>query len=317
MKKALLVLLALSLPAAAQNYPAKPIRLYTQFGPGTPGDVFGRVLGASMSQVMGQSVVVDSRPAGGGVLVAGLTARSDPDGYTLAILTATVPVAGPVLNRSSMPFDPVKDLTPVVSLIESNSVIVVNAALPINSLKELIGYAKANPGKLSYGTTGVGSSHHLSGEQLDMLTGVKMVHIPYKTSPVVDAAAGVLPIAISITPQTLPLIKAGKVRPIAVTTGNRFRLLPDVPTVTETIPEFEPLPAWTGIYGPAGLPQQVIQRIHADAVAALNQPDTQAKIREIGFDPVVSTSQADFLARSKRGIELTERIVKAAKIEVK
>jgi len=308
---------AAPLAAVAQSYPNKPVRMYTQFGPGTPGDVFGRVLGAAMTPIMGQTVVVDSRPGGGGVLVAGLVARAEPDGYTVAILTATVPVAGAVLSRSTLPFDPLKDLTPVVSLIESNSVIVVNAALPVNSLKELIDYARANPGKLSYGTTGVGSSHHLSGEQLDMLTGGKMVHIPYKTSPVVDAASGVLPMAISITPQTMPLIRAGKIRPIAVTTAKRFRLLPDVPTVGESLPQFEPLPAWTGIYGPAGLPREVVQRLHANAAAALALPETQAKIREIGFEPVVSASQADFLARSRRGVELTERIVKAAKIETK
>src|SRR5688572_12094297 len=154
MKKLLLVLLWIPLAAAAQAYPSKPIRIYTQFGPGTPGDVFSRVLGAAMSPIMGQPIVVDSRPAGGGVLVAGLTARAEPDGYTVAILTTTVPIAGAVLSRASLPFDPVKDLTPVVSLIESSSIIVVNSSLPVSSLKELIDYARSNPGKISYGTTG-------------------------------------------------------------------------------------------------------------------------------------------------------------------
>ena len=318
LKKLIAVLAAaacLPLGALAQSYPNKPVRMYTQFGPGTPGDVFVRVLAAAMSPIMGQPILVDSRPGGGGVLVAGLTARAEPDGYTVAVLTATVPVVGALLSKSPLPFDPVKDLLPVTSLIESASLVVVNASLGVDSLAALIEYAKRNPGKVSYGTTGIGSSHHLNGEQLSMLTGANMVHIPYKTSPVADAASGVLPMAITIAPQAMPFLKLGKIRALAVTTSRRLRALPDVPLVSEVVPGFEPMPSWTGIYGPAGLPGAVLRRLHADASAALNQADVQAKIQEIGFDIVMSTSHEDFAAKSKRGVDLTARIVKAAKIE--
>jgi tripartite-type tricarboxylate transporter receptor subunit TctC len=289
--------------------------MYTQFGPGTPGDVLARVVAAAMSPIMGQPILVDSRPGGGGVLVAGMTARAEPDGYTVAMLTATVPVVGALLSKTPLPFDPVKDLAPVASIVESASLVVVNASLGIDSLGGLIEYAKRNPGKISYGTTGVGSSHHLNGEQLSMLTGTSMVHIPYKTSPVADAASGVLPMAITIAPQAVPLLKAGKIRALGVTTSRRFHVLPDVPLVSEVVPAFEPMPSWTGIYGPANLPEAVLRRLHADATAALNQPEVQAKIQQIGFYIVLSSSPEDFAARSKRGVELTARIVKAAKIE--
>ncbi len=318
MKRLIAVLAAaafLPLGALAQGYPSKPIRLYTQFGPGTPGDVFVRVLAGSMSPIIGQPILVDSRPGGGGVLVASLAARAEPDGYTLAVLTATVPVVGALLSRTPLPFDPVKDLLPVVSLIESASVVVVNASLGIDSLAALIEYAKHNPGKISYGTTGIGSSHHLNGEELSMLTGADLTHIPYKTSPVADAASGVLPMAITIAPQAVPLLKLGKIRALAVTTSRRIRALPDVPLASEVVPGFEPMPSWTGIYGPAELPRAVTQRLHADAFAALNRADVQAKIQEIGFDIVMSASPEDFAEKSRRGVALTARIVKTARIE--
>jgi tripartite-type tricarboxylate transporter receptor subunit TctC len=180
---------------------------------------------------------------------------------------------------------------------------------------ELVAYAKKNPGKLTYGTTGIASSHHLNGEQLAMLTAIQLVHAPYKSTPVADAASGVLPLTFAIVAQAMPFIRSGKVRPLAMTTERRIRTLPDVPLMSEVVPGFDPTPAWTGLYGPARLPAPISKRVHEAVVAALSPADVQAKISDIGFDVALSHSPEDFAARLQRGIDLTARIVKAAKIE--
>jgi len=311
----LAALLAHAVPACAQGFPSKPIRMYTQFGAGAPGDVFARIFAASLSTVIGQPVIIDSRPGGGGVLVASLTTRAEPDGYTVVMLTATVPVSIALPSRTPLPFDPSKDLTPVAMVIEAASLLVASNTLGVNSVPELIEFAKKNPGKLSYGTTGIVSSHHLNGEQFDMLTGTQMVHIPYKSAPVADTAAGMLPLTYAIAAQAMPFIRSGKVRALAMTTDRRLKTLPDVPMMQEVVPGFEPAPAWTGVYGPARLPPAVLRRLHDDINRSLSVPDVVSKINDVGFDVVLSATAEEFAQRMRKGIDLTARIVKAAKIE--
>ena len=311
----LAALLAHAVPACAQGFPSKPIRMYTQFGAGAPGDVFARIFAASLSTVIGQPVIIDSRPGGGGVLVASLTTRAEPDGYTVVMLTATVPVSIALPSRTPLPFDPSKDLTPVAMVIEAASLLVASNTLGVNSVSELIEFAKKNPGKLSYGTTGIVSSHHLNGEQFDMLTGTQMVHIPYKSAPVADTAAGMLPLTYAIAAQAMPFIRSGKVRALAMTTDRRLKTLPDVPMMQEVVPGFDPAPAWTGVYGPARLPPAVLRRLHDDINRSLSVPDVVSKINDVGFDVVLSATAEEFAQRMKKGIDLTARIVKAAKIE--
>ena len=301
--------------AQAQTYPSKPIRMYTQFGPGAPGDVFARIFAQSLGNMLGQPVVIDSRPGGGGVLVASLATRAEPDGYTLVLLTATVPVLAALPTKTPLPFDPLKDLTPIGMVIEAASLLVAGSHMNIGSIGELIEYAKKNPGRLSYGSTGIASSHHLNGEQLAMLTGTQMVHIPYKSTPVADSASGVLPLTFAIAAQAMPFIKSGKVRPLAMTTDRRLKTLPDVPLMHELIPGFEPAPAWTGVYGPARLPRALVNRLHADINRSLSVPEVAAKINDVGFDIVLSATAEEFAARLRKGIDLTARIAKAAKIE--
>ncbi len=308
-------LLAHAVPAWSQGYPSKPIRMYTQFGAGAPGDVFARIFAASLSTVIGQPVIIDSRPGGGGVLVASLTTRAEPDGYTVVMLTATVPVSIALPSRTPLPFDPSKDLTPVAMVIEAASLLVASNTLGVNSVAELIEFAKKNPGKLSYGTTGIVSSHHLNGEQFDMLTGTQMVHIPYKSAPVADTAAGMLPLTYAIAAQAMPFIRSGKVRALAMTTDRRLKTLPETPLMQEVVPGFEPAPAWTGVYGPARLPPAVLRRLHDDINRSLSVPDVVSKINDVGFDVVLSATAEEFAQRMKKGIDLTARIVKAAKIE--
>ena len=311
----LAALLAHAVPACAQGFPSKPIRMYTQFGAGAPGDVFARIFAASLSTVIGQPVIIDSRPGGGGVLVASLTTRAEPDGYTVVMLTATVPVSIALPSRTPLPFDPSKDLTPVAMVIEAASLLVASNTLGVNSVAELIEFAKKNPGKLSYGTTGIVSSHHLNGEQFDMLTGTQMVHIPYKSAPVADTAAGMLPLTYAIAAQAMPFIRSGKVRALAMTTDRRLKTLPETPLMQEVVPGFEPAPAWTGVYGPARLPPAVLRRLHDDINRSLSVPDVVSKINDVGFDVVLSATAEEFAQRMKKGIDLTARIVKASKIE--
>ena len=305
----------LATTALAQPFPSKPIRMYTQFGPGAPGDVFARIFAQSLGNMLGQPVVIDSRPGGGGVLVASVTTRAEPDGYTLVILTATVPVLVALPTKTPLPFDPVKDLTPIGMVIEAASVLVAGSPMGINSIADLIDYARKNPGKLSYGTTGIASSHHLNGEQMGMLTGTQMVHIPYKSAPVADSASGVLPLTFAIAAQAMPFIKSGKVKALAMTTDRRLKTLPEVPLMQEQIPGFEPAPAWTGVYGPARMPPAVVARLHAAINRSLSVPEVAAKINDIGFDIMLTGTAEEFAARLKKGIDLTARIAKAAKIE--
>ncbi len=313
---ALLLLAALPSIAIAQAYPVKPVRLYTQFGLGGGGDLASRWFAPALSQRLGQPVVVDSRSGGGGIVAAGQVARAAADGYSLVLLSPTVPTAAVLPPKTPLPFDPAKDLTPVGSLWDTGTVLVANSSLPASTIGELIDYAKKNPGKLYYGTTGIASSHHLNGEQLNMLAGIQMVHVPYKNSPVADTAAGVLPLTHVILVQALPFIRSGKVRALAITTRQRIGALPDVPTLGEVLKGYEPAPSWTGMFGPGQLPAGIARRLNDDTIATLSTPEARNRLQELGFDTSFSASPEEFAARLKKDLELTVRIVKAARIEV-
>lgn len=322
MKRSLPTLLAAALPllagtpfAIAQAYPVKPIRLYTQFGLGGGGDLASRVFAPALAQRIGQPVVVDARSGGGGIVAAGLVARAEPDGYTLAMLSTNVPTAAVLPPKTPLPFDPAKDLSAIGSMWETASVLVATNTVPFGNMGELIEYAKKNPGKLSYGTTGVASSHHLNGEQLNMLAGVQTVHIPYKNSPVADTAAGILPLTHVILVQAMPFIKAGKVKALAITTRQRVSALPDVPPMHEVVKGYEPTPSWTALFGPGRLPAALARRLNDDMTATIATPELRARLQELGFDPMLSASPEVFAVQLKKDLELIARIVKAAKIE--
>ena len=305
-----------SVPGAAfaQAFPSKPTRLITQFGPGAPGDLIARLVAQQLSEVTGQPVVVDNRVGAGGVLALTAVARAAPDGYTLSVSNSTVPVVSVVLAKTPPPFDPVKDLTPVTIVGDIATLIVASSTLPQNSLREVIDFAKSNPGKISYGTTGVGGPQHMAGEQIRLLTGADLTHIPYKTSPVLDAASGALQLAFVVSAQALPLIKAGKVKLVAVLADSRFRLMPEVPTVTEVVPGFEPPPRWTAMFAPGGLPPAILHRLHADIVKGMGSPQGRTRTIDLGFEPLTSKSPEEFAAQVHREIELVARIAKAANI---
>jgi tripartite-type tricarboxylate transporter receptor subunit TctC len=301
--------------ACAQGFPAKPIRMVTQFSAGASGDTVVRTITAPLAEVIGVPVVVDNRAGAGGVLAAEIVKQAPPDGYTLFAGTSSTQIIRLYIAKST-PFDPVRDFTPVTQCIESVTTIIVNPALPASTLKELIEYARRNPGKIAYGTSGIGSEHHLSGEQIKQLAGIDMLHVPYKASMqgLLDVVSGRLPMAFAIYVVALPHIKSGKVRALAVVRDRRNALLPDVPAVPEMVPGFEPPPSWIGIFGPAGLPGPLLKRLNADLVKTLNLAETRAKLADQGLD-VIGSSPEEFAARIERQKQLVARIVKSAGIQ--
>jgi tripartite-type tricarboxylate transporter receptor subunit TctC len=306
-----------AIPSAAwaQAYPAKPIRMISQFAAGSGGDVLARIVASAMSDVMGQPVVMENQAGAGGAVAAQAVARAAPDGYTILAATPGTQVTRVFLVRNST-FDPIKDFTPITAVGETPTLIIAHPSLPVNSFKELLAYAKANPGKLSYGTSGIGSPHHLSAEQIKMLTGVEMTHVPYKAGAqaMIDVITGQIPLSYSIIAPAMPHIKSGKVKPLVTVRSKRALWLPNIPTVEELVPGFDAPASWTGLFGPANLPQPVLRRLNGDTVKAMNQPEVMKKINEAGFE-VIGNSPEEFAALIKRQVELTGRIVKAAGIK--
>lgn len=309
------LLLAASLPALSQSYPAKPVRLITQFSAGSSGDMLLRTFAQPFSEILGQPLIVENQAGAGGIVAAQQIARSAPDGYNLLGGTSATQVIRRFMSKT-MPFDPARDFTPISQLIESTTVIVAAPSLPAGNLRDLIAYAKANPGKIAFGTSGVGSEHHLSGEQIAQITGAQMVHVPYKASlqALLDTAADRLPMSFAILSVALPQVKAGKVRFIAVVGEKRSARLPDVPSIAEVVPGFEPPPSWVGILGPAKMPAPLLARISADIIKAMNLPETRQKLEAQLLDVVASTPE-EFAAKIRRQTELVSRIVKGAGIE--
>jgi tripartite-type tricarboxylate transporter receptor subunit TctC len=299
--------------ALSQPYPSKPIRMVTQFGIGAPGDLLVRTVASYMAEYMGQPVVVDNRTGAAGIIAARVGASAAPDGYTIIALSAGVPVIQAVLGKQLL-FDPVRDLTPVTGVGDTASLIVAHPSVA-DSLTELLAKAKAQPGKLFYGTTGIGSQHHLAGEEINMLAGVSIVHIPYKVSPIMDTASGALPLTYVIASQGLPQVTAGKVKALAVVGNSRLQQLPSVPAVDEVVAGFEPPPGWTGLFVPAGMPASLLQRVHADAVKAITSTECTSKIIALAHEPIPSKSPEEFSALVKRQIALVSRIVSSAGIK--
>jgi tripartite-type tricarboxylate transporter receptor subunit TctC len=309
------VCLAAPLASWAQAYPSKPIRVISQFAAGAGGDVGTRIACVAMSEMLGQPVIIENRAGGGGVLAAEGVAHSAPDGYTLLVSTPGTQVMRLFMAKAS--FDPVKDFQPITAVGQSVAFIIANPAFPPNSMKELLDYARRNPGKVSFGTSGVGSEHHLSAEQIKMLTGVDIVHVPYKAGAqaMTDVISGQIPMSFSISGPVYPALRAGKLKVIAVVAEKRYSRLPDVGTVGEVIPGFEPVQGWIGLFAPAGLPQPILRRLSGDIIKGLSIADTRAKFVDAGFE-VILNSPEEFAALIKRQIELVGKILKATGIRL-
>src|SRR5207249_4493133 len=279
-------------PARAQTWPDRPLKFVVAAPAGSSIDVLARVIGDRLKDRLGQPIIVDNRPAAGGTAATDFVAKSPPDGYTM-VMSFNGPLAfGPHLY-SKLPYDPQKDLAPVIITSSQPNVLAVTAALPVNSVKELVAYAKANPGKLNFASVGNGSSSQLTMELLKSDAGIDIVHVPFNGSPpaVTATIQGETQMLFAVMQPLQAQIQAGKLRAIAVTTARRFPLLPDIPTIAEAgYPGFEAL-AWNGILVAAGTPKPVIARLNAEINAVLKEPDVVQKLHAQGFDLIGGTPE--------------------------
>ena len=303
--------LVMSLPgiAAAQAFPSKPIRFIVPFAAGGTSDTVTRLIGKELTEIWKVPVVVDNRPGAGGNVGSEMVAHSAPDGYT--ILMGTVATHG--INASlyaKMPYDPVKDFEPVSLVASTPSVLMVHPSVPVKSVADLVSYAKANPGKLNYGSSGNGSSHHLAGQMFTSMAGVNMVHVPYKgtAAAITDLLAGQIQLTFDTLPSAMPHVKAGKLKPLAVTSAQRYPALPNLPTVADTLPGYE-IGSWYGVLAPAGTPREVVKKLSDDIAAVVRRPDMQEKLLAQGAKPVGGTSE-QFAAHIQSELKKWSTVVK-------
>jgi tripartite-type tricarboxylate transporter receptor subunit TctC len=291
----LMGLAIVSLGAGAQAFPTRPIRLVVPDAPGGSPDQLGRLLAQKMSETIGQQVIVDNRPGAAGVLAADVVAKSPPDGYTLLITTTSIYAIIPGL-RKDLQFDPFKDFIPISRIATASNVLVVNDALPVKSVADLVRLAKDKPGALNYASAGVGSPAHLAGEMLNQLAGIKLTHVPYKGAApgLMDVIAGNAQLMITSPIAAAAHMNSGKVRALATTGATRNPALPDLPTIADTVPGYDISQSW-GIVAPAGTPPDVVKRISDAIVKAMSDPGVKDRVSKTGAVPV-GDRPADFAA---------------------
>lgn len=300
--------------AAQAQYPTKPIRLVVPYPPGGPTDFVGRAVGAKLTELMGQTVVVDNRPGAGTVIGSELIARAAPDGYNLLFGTGGGTFLTPLI-LPKVPYDPQKDFASVAMLVMSPQVLVVHPSTGANSVKELIAVAKAKAGQLNYSSVGTGTSPHLGGELFKSLAGVDIVHVPYKgTAPgMTDLIAGRVQLAFSSIPTVLTHVQAGRLRMLGTGGVKRSAALPDIPPIADTLPGFE-LVTWYAVFAPTGTPTAIINRLNTEIGKVLKDPDTQKRFGDQGLEPVVMTPQ-ELKRYTENDVGRWTRLIKAANIK--
>jgi len=305
--------LAASLCVAA--YPERPVRLVVPAAPGGAIDIVGRIVGQKLSEVLGQNIVIDNRAGANNIIGTELAARAAPNGYTL-LITAGAHTINPAVYRK-LPYDALADFTPVTLVCESGGlVIVVHPAFPAKSLKDLIELARAAPGKIVYGSAGFGNLTHVAGEMFQVIAGVKLNHVPYKAAgPAVnDLLGNQIPLMFGPSPVVMPMVQAGRLRPLAFTGVRRSAQLPDLPTVEEAGIKGYVASGWYGIYGPRGMPKPIVDRLSAAVRQVVEMPDTRERFAALNLEPIGS-SPAAFGKFLKEDLEKYARIARAAKIE--
>jgi tripartite-type tricarboxylate transporter receptor subunit TctC len=298
---------------AQGQYPTRPIRLLTPFAPGGGSDILARLLGPQVSETLGQQIVVDNRPGGGGTLGAGIAVQAAPDGYTLILVSGSYG-ANPVLHK--LAYDPVEDITPVILIGETGLIATIFPKSPIRSVADLIAHTRANPGKLLFGSAGTGGLGHLAQELFKLQTKVDIVHVPYKGSgPVMTALlAGEVHSSFSSVVPSIPHLKAGRLRAIGVTPPRRIRALPDVPTISETVPGFEVI-HWYGIFGPKGIRRDIVARLNKEFATVLASSSIRQWLEGEGMEPAGGPPE-QFRNRIKGDVEKWKRLVKDANIKM-
>ncbi len=307
------ILLSLANFGGAQSYPTRPIRMVVPFAPGGGSDISGRILAEGLHQALGQPVVVDNRAGAGSTIGTDIVAKASPDGYTM--LLGNISMAfNPALHKT-LPYDGLRDLTPISLVVEQPNVMVAHPSLPAKTLNEFIARARAAPGKFTYASAGVGSGTHLAMELLTLTLKIDLVHVPYKgTGPSLTALLGnEISVFLSTFASALPHVKAGRLRAFGVTSSKRANSLPEVPTVAEAgVPGYE-YSTWYGLLVPAGTPRAIVEKLNKTTVGLLNSQETRQKYLAQGMDPIPSTS-AEYTARLKSETDKWGKVVRAANI---
>ena len=307
-------LLLVTQSALAQSYPSRPIRLVVPYPPGGPTDFVGRIVGQKLSHLVGQQVVVDNRPGAGTIIGSEVVARAAPDGYNLLFGTGGGTFLAPLM-LPKVPYDPLRDFAPVAMLVMSPQVLVVHPSVAAHSVSELVALAKAKPGSLNFASVGTGTSPHLGGELLQSLTGTKLVHVPYKgTAPAMtDLIAGQVHLMFSSMPTVLAHVKAGRLRLIGTGGTKRSAVIPDTPTIAESVPGFE-LVTWYGIFAPAKTPAAIVERLNVEIGKVLADPESRDRLASQGLEPTPMTP-AQLRQYTVQDVNRWARLIKSAGIK--
>jgi tripartite-type tricarboxylate transporter receptor subunit TctC len=302
--------------ASAQTWPSgRPITIVVPVPPGPSVDMIARLVAPKLGEALGQTVIVDNRGGANGTIGSNLVAQAAPDGYTLLAATPASHVTSVHLMKN-LPFDPVKDFTPIMAAVEPVTALVVNAKLPVSSVQDLIAYAKANPGKLSYGSSGIGSVFHLTGELFNKTAGVNITHVPYRgvAQPMQDVAAGHIQLLHISLSSARGALASGQAKVLAILEPQRYAKLPDVPSMSEIVPAFRKPSTWFGFFGPAKLPAPIVARLNAEMRKAVMAPQARAKLEASDLTIIAGTPE-EFAALQKDGIAKFGEIIKAAGIQ--
>jgi tripartite-type tricarboxylate transporter receptor subunit TctC len=313
---ALLMALTAGRAGAQTNYPEQPIRILVGFTPGVAPDITSRLIAEKFTEAWGKPVVVENVTGAGGNIATERAAKAAPDGYTLVMGGNASLIFSPSMYEK-LAYDPIKDFAPISLVFIAANVLVVHPDLPVKSLPEFIAYARANPGKITYGHAGAGTSQHLAAELLKSMTGIDIRPVAYRgtTALLPDLLAGRIPMSFGNIVNVAPLAKEGKLRAFAVTSLKRSAVMPDLPTMAESgYPGFEAVP-WFGLMAPAGTPPAVIEKLHRETVKVLSQPDVKRKLNELGLD-VIGGTPAEFAATIEREIPQWAKVIKGAGIKL-
>jgi tripartite-type tricarboxylate transporter receptor subunit TctC len=299
----------------AQGFPSKPVRVIVTFPPGGTPDIYGRIMSAELSRTWSQPVVVENRTGAGGTIGTDFVAKAPPDGYTLLFAADATLTLAPWLY-SKLPYDPVKDFTPIVNVTTGPFVLLAHPSFKANNVREFIELAKSQPGKIPYASSGAGTQQHLSMETVRAVAGIDVLHIPYKGfgQGLADVLANQVPLIFGGITASISLIRGGKVKGLGVTSAQRAKALPEVPSFAESGLTGFDIQAWYGFVGPAGLPREIVRKIHADSLAVIQRPEFQERLAKDGIEPV-GTSPEAFAAQIKADVERWRPIVKAAAIK--
>jgi tripartite-type tricarboxylate transporter receptor subunit TctC len=306
----LLLCVASSFASASEAYPSKPIRVIILVVPGGGSDITARTLGQKLTESWNQQVIVDNRPGGNGIVGMEIAARATPDGYTLVLGTIGPVAVNPSIYKK-LQYDPINDFAPVARAVSALNVLVVHPALPVTSVKELIGYAKANPGKLNFGSSGVGFADHLAGELFNTLAGVKMLHVPYKggAPAMVDLINGSVQLIFATVSTAITHVKAGRIRPLAVTSAKRVDQFADWPTVGEAgLPGFA-VDNWYGVMAPRGVSKATVTKLHVEINRILDMPDVKDRLAGVGIFPFLAPTPEAFGDYIKSEVRKYSRVV--------